>query len=632
MTIKIVPLAHNRKKIKIVRSYRRDKDGKSTIAIVEDLGFMDELEKEHPDVIAWAKERARQLTEEAEKSKFQRVVTLEVDNTPLVNQDNPDASPQRKNLGYSALSRIYHELELDKFIDNRKRNRKFDFNAEAVVRTLVYNRCLDPSSKKAAWEKRGFFFEDTKYSLDQVYTTMDFLAEHSDALISKMDEMITKNYGRDSFYFFYDVTNYYFEIDKDDTSKADSEGKIIDIGLRRKGCSKEHRTTPIIQMGLFMDKNGLPVSYDLFRGNMHDSQTLIPMIEKSSQHFKKTNLIVVADKGMMSGDNIREIRLKKQGYIISNSVRKADKSFHEWIFEDDYSEYYDPVSGTLEYKIKERITPRNIKVSILNADGSKTGETTKVTINERQIIVWSRKYAEREREKRNQVLEKVKNLVERESSYATTVKFGARKYILKTPIKKGKVVDVDKYIVSLDEDLVNEEASLDGYYAICTNVVGIDGDKRVASFFDNHPEREAYYHEDGLFIINRETVTPQEIVDIYHGLWRIEETFRVTKSTLETRPVFHWTERRIEAHFLICFIALTILRILQYKLNWNYSASKIRDSLMSACGTSTGKGSYIFDFMNTVLEDIGKLMDIDFSRRVLNKSQIRELLGKTKKI
>ena len=637
MFVKKFTLKDGRIKLKIIHSYRKASDGKTSSTVIKDLGFMDEIEKTHPNAMAWAEEEARRATEEYNMQKFDYSIKVSrMEHLPNID-DMPNNEKLRKNLGYAAFSVIYHELGIDKFWDNRRRYRRFDFNVNSIFKNIVYSRLLYPSSKKSAWENRGVFFEDTDYSLDDVYSALDYFQDYSEELVKKLDSRVQERYGRDTFLLNYDVTNYYFEIDDNDKDTLDENGRIIEKGLRKKGCSKEHRTTPIIQMGLFMDRNGLPVSYDLFPGNTHDSQTLIPMVEKASSHFNHTNLIVVADKGMMSGDNIRMIHAKKQGYIISSSVRKADATFKQYVLDDsDYSEIYDAKTGVLEFKMKSRITPRKIKVTTIDPETHEKTESKETHIvNERQIIIWSRKYAEREKKQRNKVLEKTKFLIDSSSNEATTVKFGARKYIVKKPMLKGKPAQVDSYTISLDEDLVSEEESYDGYYAICTNVVGCTGDPDIDSkadrFFESHPKKELYFDSrDGFFVL-RSDASDQWILDAYHGLWRIEETFKVTKSGIEARPVFAWTAKRIRAHFLTCFTALLMIRLLQYRLEWKYSDGKILESLRNASCSLAGKNIYVCDYRDNVLDDIGKLLGLDFSMRYLTQMNIKKMLASTKK-
>lgn len=461
--------------------------------------------------------------------------------------------------------------------------------------------------------------------MDDMYRSLDFFISHREALLKKLDRRMVKEHGRNTLLMYYDVTNYYFAIDDNDDEDDDMEDGMP--GLRSRGCSKEHQPTPIVQMGLFMDEQGIPLSYELFPGNTHDSRTFDPMLKEASDMFDMGNVIAVADKGMMGGDNIRSILLKHQGYVMSSSVRKADAKFKEYVLDEDgYTELYNERTGELEFKYKSRFTPRRIKVH------TQDGGTTTVRINERQIVIWSRKYAAREAAARGKVLEKTMKLVGSYSRNANRIVFGARKYIQKVPFStsSGQLLDDVEYVVDLDEERIDEEARLDGYYTICTNVVGIPEDKGIPFKEFDRDQKARFNMEDNFLELNRH-VSELDIMDMYKGLWRIEETFRVTKSDLEARPVFVSTADHIRSHFLICFVALFLMRFLQHRLAWKYSARRIQDELSKACGSPEDGNVYLFDHYSDALEEISQAVGIDLSRRRLTRGQIRQLLGATKK-
>lgn len=610
----------------IVQSYRDVLSGKNRSRVVRNLGYADVLEKEHGDYLAWARGLANELTRQDSGRKSCYRMTLDANEALQICSAGDEGScALRKNIGYAALSRYYHELGIDEFIDSRRRYTKRRHNLNSILKMYVYNRVLSPDSKKGAWENRSMFFEDTDYSLDNAYSSLDFFLKHRPDLMKSIHQRMEKLYHRDSLLLFYDVTNYYFEIDGNDGDEELDDGTVRE-GLRKKGCSKEHRTTPIVQMGLFMDEHGIPVSYELFPGNRHDSKTLIPMMEESFDRFDMSHMIIVADKGMMGGDNLRKIILDHRGYIISSSARKADSVFTAYVKDDsDYIELYDSESGVLEFKYKSRTTPRYIKVS-----DERTGGKATARINEHQIVVWSRKYAEREKKDRDKVLEKTRRLVDSKSKDANTLSFGSRKYIQKTPVdKKGDVIPVKDYVLSLDAEKVDGEEALDGYYVICTNVRGIDEDMREERPF-KEGQKCRFSKSDNFLELNRE-LGDLDIVDMYHGLWRIEESFKVTKTDLASRPVFVWTEDRIKAHFLICFLALHLIRLLQYELKWKYSATAIRESLGKASGTLVSANLYAFDYYDEVLKDIGEKLGLDFSRRYMSLGEIKKMIASTKK-
>ena len=569
----------DREKIVIARSFRVGK--KTSTKVVSYLGYVDEILSSHPevtDVMEWAKGEIKKLEAQGELEVIPNEIVIK---TSKKARNPENIKRKNRNIGYLILSALYHRLEIDYFLNNRDKA-KTSYNLNSIFKNLVFNRILVPDSKLSAWEDRDRYFEDTNFKLEHVYRALGRIAKLKGSLVEWLDQAIKTHYGRNKLLMYYDVTNYYFEIGNQD--EEGGERKVC----RRNGQSKEHRPLPIIQMGLFMDTDGIPASYELFSGNTHDCKTLAPTIMNQICHSSKTPIVTIADKGMMSGDNLRTILTQKQGYIISNSVRKADAAFKEYVLkEDDYTVWEDPNTigedGRCEpvFKLKSRIIPREIRVTVYDKDTNKAIGTTKVRINERQIVFWSRNYAIRTKLERAKIIKKAQKLINTKTDDAKLFKFGARSLIKKTPVNKdGKPIDVDSYVITLDEDKIDEAAELDGYYVICTNVIGTE-DENVKAYFKAHPKKEAHFDRSGFFYINKQ-VEDSEIVNMYHGLWRIEETFRVTKSVLKTRPVYVWTEEHIEAHFLICFVALTILRLLQKETNWKYSAQKIQSLLEEA--------------------------------------------------
>ncbi|MCK5735402.1 MAG: IS1634 family transposase, partial [Spirochaetaceae bacterium] len=305
--------------LSIVRGYR-DTEGKNRHKTVMKVGYLDILEKEYPDPIAHFEKLAKKMTAEIREKTKPIQLSISTEQTLPVGTDN------RKNFGHVAFSVLYHELELNYFINNRRRYTDAKYNHNAIFKMLVYSRLLYPGSKKRSFEKRNMFFEKMDFSLDDVYRSLSFFAKFKDPMLLAMHKRIEKLYGRDTSLVYYDVTNYYFEIDKQDE-------------LRRKGYSKEHRSSPIVQMGLFMDTNGIPLTYGLYPGNMLDKQTLIPMMHKVRKQYDLGRYIVVGDRGMITGDNIRQILLDQCGYVLSYSIRGSDAAFKDYVL--DQSGYRD---------------------------------------------------------------------------------------------------------------------------------------------------------------------------------------------------------------------------------------------------------------------------------------------------
>jgi transposase len=389
-----------RTQLSIVHGFR-DSQGRTRQKTVKSLGYLDVLEKEYDDPIAHFEQIARQMT--AEEQKKNEPVTLSISTQSSL----PVGTDNRKNFGHVAFSHLYHELELDYFVNNRRRYTKAEYNHNSIFKLLVYTRLLQPSSKKKAFENRNLFFDKMNFSLDDLYRSLSFFTKFKDEMLLSLHKRISALYGRNTSLVYYDVTNYYFEIDEQDD-------------MRRKGVSKEHRPDPIIQMGLFMDTDGIPISYGLYPGNMLDKQTLIPMIRTVRKNYELGRIIIVADKGMMAGDNIRQIRINKNGYIISYSIRGADSAFKEYVLNQAG---YRSAGGSEEFKIKSRIYPREITVSTLK------GTKEKLRVEEKQVVFYSEKYAQKAKRDREGALRKAEHFISSPSAYDRSTSYGAAKYI-----------------------------------------------------------------------------------------------------------------------------------------------------------------------------------------------------------
>jgi len=326
--------------LQIVHGYR-DPQGKSKTKVIQNIGYLDMLEKEYNDPISYFKNLAKQMDAERQEAKY---ISLKIKENEMINRNNVN----RKNYGHIVFSKIYHELELDRFFRNKQRHSKFKFDSNSIMKVLIFARLLYPCSKKKAVEIKDRFFDKADFTLDDVYDSLTHFSKYAKEAQRFIHERITEQYGRDTSLLYYDVTNYYFETDKQD-------------GFRMNGFSKEHRRDPIIQMGLAMDKMGIPLTYQLFSGNTHDSQTLMPVLANIKKEYGTDRIIVVADKGLNSGDNIAFNTVLGDGYIYSKSVRAASELFKAYVLND---EGYVGIGS--DYKRKSRIVPVEISVSVGN--------------------------------------------------------------------------------------------------------------------------------------------------------------------------------------------------------------------------------------------------------------------------
>jgi len=555
--------------LSINESYRDPASKTNKNRSVMKIGYLDDLAGKYDDPVAHFKALAVKMTEENES---QNIMTLKIDTATHMDKNEDNV----KNLGYIILSKIYHELEIDKYLLSRQRSAKFRYNTNSIMQLLVFARIIYPGSKLFAFNCKEAFFERFDFKLEEVYRSLSFFSEHKEALQLWMHERVLKKYSRDTSLVYYDLTNYYFETDQQD-------------GFRMKGVCKEHRPDPIVQMGLFMDRNGIPVSYKLFAGNEADCMTLRPMISETARNYSLGRIIVVADKGVISSDNIWYTLSARNGYVFSYSVRKSDKAFKDYVLDQDGYRW----NKDKTFKIKSRLEPRTIKVTSIGG-----GKICK-QVEEKQVIVYSDKYAEKARHDREQAVQKAKDLIKNPSRYDRAASYGAAKYIKNLVFDKdtGEVMEDAKNLLVFDEEKLKDEAVYDGYYAIVTSEIDMG---------DN------------------------EILDIYHGLWEIEETFKITKSTLETRPVYVSLKDHIEAHFLTCFIALVLVRLLEFKLDGKFTTEEIISSLKKYNCSLTEQNLYMFTHYSDVICDIEKMLGMDLGLKYAPLKDIKNKLGKVK--
>ena len=558
----------------IADGYHDREKGYTKTITVQSLGYLDVLEKQYDDPIAHFTEIVKQMNEEKKQQNLSVPMQVSLTEKLQLNTNN------LHNFGYSALSKIYHELEINKFFISKFKSRNTsEFKINNIMKLLVFARCLFPDSKKSTYENKNIFFENTNFSLKEIYNTLTYIEPFKDELQTYIYDHIQEQYKPNNECVFYDVTNYYFEIDDNDD-------------FRKKGVCKEHRPNPIVQMGLFMDSLGLPMCYGLFPGNTNDCLTLKPMVQKLQKNYDIGKVIVVADKGLNNGKNIMYQKAIGNGYVMSLSIRGANQELKDYVLNENNYEY----NNDKTYKKKSRLYPREIEyIKTVNGKPVKT----KTTVDEKQVIFWSADYAKRAKAERQPAIDKAKDLIGNVQKYNKKNCVGASKYVKQLVFDKntGEIIEA-KSKLSLDEEKIAEEEALDGYYAI------------VSSEFNK---------------------TDDEIIDIYRGLWRIEETFKVTKSELEDRPVYMSTKEHIEAHFLTCYLALVICRVLQHKLEKKYSVEKILESLKQCNCSHIENNYYLFNFFDEVLKDIGNAISIDFSNKYMRLQEIKKILAETKK-
>ena len=573
MYLKKTKSRSGRVSLSAVQGYRDN--GRVRQRTVRTFGFVDELEAEFDDPVAHFMQVVAEMDAERLACEGPHTITIH----PRQKVDKRSVNVM--DLGDSVPLAYYGALGIESAVRSNMRGRKADYDANALLRLLVAERLLRPGSKRSAREAGKLKFYNADFSKDDVYRGLTELARMKPAIVAKMNSSIAKAGIRDLSCGYYDCTNYWFESDGDE--------------LRRKGVSKEHRPNPIVQMGLMQDANGIPVGYNIFPGNVHDGATLIDALPEAKRAAGMGRVVTVADKGMNCAANIVATVARGDGFVFSQSIRgtKSRAELRDWVISDAG---YD-VSEDGCFKVKSRQDVKRVTVS---ADDSHDGRAHSVDVPVKVVAFWSRKYAERARHEREKVLEKSMQLVKSPGRYTRATHLGAAKYVknVEFDAATGEVLDNPR-APEIDWEAVAADAACDGFYCIVTSETGWDDGK---------------------------------IIDTYRELWRIEETFKVTKSQLRARPVYVWTPEHIEAHFLTCYVALAIERIIEHALGHRHSAAEILED-MRAQGCSHAEGEWwLSDHRTDLTDELFALIGEEPPRKWMRTGELKALYSKGKPV
>lgn len=571
MFLKKITQKSGRTKLCVYESYREG--ARTRQRTVRALGYADELAAEHDDPVAWAESVVEETN--AEREAERQSAQVEIHPMQLVDK----RAANRRNAGCAAALAVYSGLGIEAVLRNRSRGRAFSFDLSAVMRLLVVERILEPGSKRAAWERRGRHFFRCDLSLDDVYRGMDELAAARDSVVAAMNRAIASSGGRDASSVYYDVTNYYFECDPDGPD-----------GPGERGVSKERRPLPIARMGMPRDADGVPISYRLFRGNTTDGQTMVPVLADMKAEQGIGRVVAVADKGLNNSDNIAALVGRGDGFVLSQSLRgtRSDAGMKAWATSGDGW-----TTAGEDFRMKSM---QGWKTPRLRAEDTADGRARDERVPVKWIALWSGKYDRRAKAERARVIERARDLVAHPGRYTRHTHHGAASYVRNVAFDDDGSVATNREL-SIDEGAIAEAERYDGYYLICTSEVGWD---------------------DG------------RVLDTYRELWRIEESFRVTKSELEARPVFVWTTPRIEAHFLTCYVGLVILRLLQRATGIH--ASRIREEIAAMSCSALCANWWLFDHRtdesDAMLEAVGVP---ELRRKNMRTGEVRAAFAKAKR-
>ena len=505
----------------IAKSYVKA-NGSTTSTIVRKLGTLDQLIVEHgptrDDVLAWAKNEVKLETEKYKKEKEAKTVLI-----PFHADRQLDYEKQVFfRGGYLFLQYIYYQLHMDKICRKLKFKYKFEYDINAILSDLIYARILEPGSKRSSFKAASEFLEKPSYELHDVYRALDVLGTECDLIQSEVYKNSHFLGRRNDKVLYYDCSNYYFEIEQEDGSK-------------KYGKSKEHRPNPIIQMGLFMDGDGIPLAFSLFPGNSNELTSLKPLEKKVLGEFGCQKFIYCSDAGLGSEDIRAYNHMGERAYIVTQSIKKLKKEEKEWALD---TKGFKRVSDDIPVDITQ--LPEDDKGLYYKDEPYTTKK-----LHQRLIITYSPKYALYQKSLRDKQVERAQKMLDSGNTKKNRKNPNDPARFIGTiaTTKEGEAANIHHY---LDENKITEESQYDGLYAVCTDLL----DDEVG-----------------------------DILKVSEGRWQIEECFRIMKTDFSARPVYLQDENRIKAHFLICFLALTIYRFLEKKLDSRYTCEELLDTL-----------------------------------------------------
>lgn len=532
----------------VIQDVRRN--GKRSTEIIENLGHASEICSKYnvSDADAWAGEYIQNLRNASSDAKHKFLVPFYTDS--IIKSGKQFSF----NVGYLFLQKIYYQLGINSICGKIKKDNAFNYDLDEILSRLVYGRILYPSSKLSSFELSKELLEQPHFQLHQIYRALSVLSDNSDFIQAQLYRRSKKIIKRNTAVLFYDCTNYFIETEHED-------------GIKQYGPSKEHRPNPIVQMGLFMDKSGIPLAFCINPGNQNEQLSLKPLEQQIMRDFELSRFVVCTDAGLSSDANRRFNNFGERSFITTQSIKKLRKALREWCI--------DPKGWKLEGSSNEfdisklENTPENrnkifYKQTLLEG----YDEERDITFDQTLIVTYSLKYKLYQQTIRESQIERARKYISCPSSVDKRSQTDARRFIKKTPYTADGEI-ADKALYELDETVIANEARFDGFYAVCTN---LDDD-------------------------------PADIAKINHDRWEIEESFRIMKTEFDARPVYLHRDDRIKAHFLTCFISLMIYRILEKQLDERFTCEHIISTLRKMTVRNVGEYGYIPNYTRTELTD-----------------------------
>lgn len=567
----------NAKQFYIIESFTT-KTGKRTSRIVEKLGNENEVIKKAngEDPVVWAKRYIDNLNK-AEKENNRKIL-FEKSSSKLIEKNKQNLF----NCGYIFLEKIYYDLNLNKICEDISDKYSFKYDLNNILSRLLYGRIIFPSSKLATYNLSKKFIEQPNFELQHIYRALEVIAKENEFIQAELYKNSLKKAKRNTGVLYYDCTNFFFELEQED-------------GLKQYGPSKENKNTPIVQMGLFMDGDGIPLAFNITPGNTNEQTTLTPTEQKILDDFKLSKFIVCTDAGLASTANRKFNDKEDRAFITTQSIKKLKKHLKEWALSPtgwnlnndtkqyDISKLEDTSESIEKYKNKVFYKERWIKENDLE---------------QKLIVTFSLKYKFYQQKIRNNQIERAQKAMKNKSFKLEKINQNDfKRFITKTSVTKDGEV-AEKKILSLNTNQIEKEQIYDGFYGVCTNL------------------------EDNA----------EEIIKVNQRRWEIEESFRIMKSEFKARPVYLSRDDRIIAHFTTCFLSLVLHRYLEKELNEKYTASEIIDTLREMNLNQIDEIGYIPAYTRTDITDcLHETFNFRTDSEITTKKTMKKILKNSKK-
>lgn len=555
------------------------KNNKRTTCIYENLGTLDKIQLKAGDEepLAWLENYVKELNKKNKEDKVP--IIIRKDPSKIIDKNIQTSF----NVGYLFLQDIYYKLKLNEICNEIAEQRQFKFDLNEILSKLIYSRVLFPASKLKTLELSKRFLEQPNFEYQHIERALPILCDNMDFIQSQLYKNSNQYIKRNNKILYYDCTNYYFEIEQEN-------------GLKQYGKSKENRPNPIVQMGLFMDGDGLPLAFDITSGNTNEQTTLQPIEEKIIEDFELSELVVCTDAGLASNANRKFNNIRNRKFVTTQSIKKLKSHLKNEAL--DLTKGWKLPGDNKTYNISKLRTDENLIKKYKDKTFYKERWINENEIEQRLIITYSVKYQEYQRGIRNSQIERAQKIIENNPIKLKKANQNDPKRFIKTLNVTNDGELAAKNIYSINQSAIDEEAKYDGLYAVCTNL--------------------------------KDSV--EDIIKVNHRRWEIEESFRIMKTDFKSRPVFHSKDEMIKAHFLTCFLALVVFRYLEKTLNEKYTAPQIIDTLRDMNLKLENNGSYIPNYIRTDLTDaLHEKFGFRTDFEAISEKNIKKILKQTKK-